>query len=330
MHRLLLQPRWLRAIGLALLFTVVCALLADWQLHRREAKLAAIALVTDNYSRSPVPVGEVLPSPGAALPPRGEWTPVRARGVYAPRETLLVRNRSDDDGANGYLVLVPLRLDGGGTLLVDRGWVATGPTPETSSPVPAPPSGEVEVVARLHPPEPADPRGAPRGQVQTIDLAGSVTRALAATGAQGRQDATVLMRGGYGELARERLAPATAPPKASARPQPDEGPHLAYAVQWWLFAVAAWAFVVVHMRRSAYEQDVAAGRREPRADVVLADPDRRLRDEEVEDALLDANERAWRAAVQARVRAELAARGEPGRSGAEPGRSPAELGRREP
>jgi cytochrome oxidase assembly protein ShyY1 len=276
---------------------VVFVLLADWQMHRRAEKLAAIALVTGNYDRRPVPVASLLASPAAAMDPQRQWTKMRATGHYAPAETLLVRNRPAD-GDFGYLVLVPLRLDGGGVLLVDRGWIADGPTAEVPSSVPAPPKGHVTVVARLLPGEPHDPRSAPEGQVQAIDLSGSVPRGLAAAGAAGRADAASLLRGGYGRLVSEDPA-AKVTPEPEDAPDLDEGPHLGYAVQWVLFAVGAWAFLVVHMRRAAYDADVAAGRRLPRAELTVYDPDRRPSDEEVEDAAVDAFERAHAAALVA-------------------------------
>ena len=288
MLRLLLQPRWLRATALTLVVSVVCCLLGAWQWHRREGKLERIALVTANYDRAPVPVADLLPDPAAPLPEGREWTPVRARGTYAADEALLVRNRPRN-GSYGYLVLVPLRLDGGGVLLVDRGWIPNGETGQAPRSVPAPPAGSVEVVGRLRPSEPADDRGAPAGQVQTVDLAGGVARELRGTGPAGAADAEALLTGGYSSVVSESPAPAQLLVPAPA-PELDEGPHLGYTLQWFVFAAGVWAFFGVQLRRTA--RDGLEPLAEPLLAPVPAAPRRRRTpsDEEAEDALLDARD----------------------------------------
>jgi len=289
--RLLLQPRWLRAAALTLVVSVVCCLLGVWQWHRREGKLERIALVTANYDLAPAPVADLLPAPGAPLPQGREWTPVRARGTYAADEALLVRNRPRN-GTYGYLVLVPLRLEEGGVLLVDRGWIPNGATGEAPREVPVPPAGTVEVVGRLRPSEPADDRGAPAGQVHTIDLDGAVGEALRATGPAGAADAEALLTGGYSSLVSESPAPAQQLVLAPA-PDLDEGPHLGYTLQWFVFAAGVWTFFGVQLRRTARDGE------EPLAEPLLAPvapaPRRRRAapsDEETEDALLDARDRS--------------------------------------
>lgn len=289
MHRLLLQRRWLRAIALALLFTLACLALARWQWDRRVERLAAIALVQANYDRAPVALTAVVPPGATALPAGSTWTPVAVSGTYLPGSTLLVRHRQHADSGYGYEVLVPLQLDDGRVLVVDRGWLPPDPaTADAPSAVPAPPAGRVSAVVRLRPSEPVDGRSAPPGQVQAVDLPGTVAAGVRASAGDGT--AAQLVTAAYGELeARsEQPAPSATPPAAPDEPSLDEGPHLGYTVQWLLFAVGAWVFLVVHMRRAAYEADVAAGRRERRAEVVVRDPNRPPTDEEVEDAAVEA------------------------------------------
>ncbi len=43
-------------------------------------------------------------------------------------------------------------------------------------------------------------------------------------------------------------------------PDTDTGPHLAYAIQWWLVIPALWVFVVVALRREAQEADPSTPR----------------------------------------------------------------------
>lgn len=282
--------RWGRAVAVTLVASVACVLLGLWQIDRREQRLARIAEVEANYDAAPVALGSVLGAPGAPLPDGAEYTPVAVTGEYAADGTLLVRNRPLD-GRYGYLVLTPLLLDeasspaagGPGVLVVDRGWIPSGPDGSRPAQVPAPPAGPVEVVARLRPPEPADTRTAPAGQVQRVDLAGSVAEALADRAPDGADPAPGLLTGAYGQLVAEDPRPAVNP-ALPPRPPADEGPHLGYSLQWFVFAAGLWAFLAVHVRRVT--RDDAPSPEEP----VRRRAPRPRHDEDAEDAALDAAE----------------------------------------
>lgn len=240
--RLLREPRWLRGLAVAVLIAFVCLLLGRWQWHRREERLAANAPLVQNYDARPVDVTRVLPA-GSGLARADVWTPVRATGTYDVADTVLVRNRPRDDTA-GYEVLVPLVLGDGTALLVDRGWLAAGDDTDRPDTVPAPAQGEVTVVARLRQWEEARRGSAPAGQVASI----------------GRDEVAAAVPGtklldGYAVLASEDPSAVTAPSPA-LRPDVDEGPHLAYTVQWFGFALTALVVWVVAGRR---ELDLRAG-----------------------------------------------------------------------
>ena len=288
--RFLLTRRWLGGLALAVAFAVVCVGLGLWQWDRRTARHAANVVITTNYDR-PAAGTDALPADGDVLPGDQEWRPVALSGRYAPEGTVVLRQRPLD-GTNGVHVLVPLVLDAedgtpgaGRALLVDRGFVPFGDDAARPE-VPAPPTGEVRVVAHLRPPEPAY-GDAPEGQSRSIDLptlAGTptVADALAPTG-------TALVEGAYGVLAQEEPAVPEAPRLLPAPPV-DEGPHLSYAFQWWVFAAGGFVGYGVVARRHAAdlraEADEAAG-------VAPPPPPRRRRPtaEDEEDALVDAAER---------------------------------------
>lgn len=243
--QLLREPRWLRGLALAVLVALVCCALGRWQWHRREERLAANAPLVQNYDRPAAPVGSVLPE-GAQLATSAVWTPVRVTGTYDADATVLVRNRPRDDQF-GYEVLVPLVQSDGTALLVDRGWLPAGDdSAERPDTVPAPPQGEVTVVARLRTWE-DDKRGrVPAGQVTSI-ARDTVTAAVE----QSVDDPPRLL-GGYALLATETPASGVEPttvPLAAERPEVDEGPHLAYTVQWFGFALTALVVWVVAGRR---------------------------------------------------------------------------------
>lgn len=249
--RLAVQPRWLAGLAVAAAFAVLCGLLGQWQWHRREAVEVRNALVAANYDAVPVPLGEVLRGPGGPqVPPAAEWRPVALRGVYDDGATVLVRNRPLD-GRVGYLVTTPLRLDrpvaGGDSIWLVRGWLPAGEDADPSPP--AAPSGEVAVTARLRRPEPVTDRRAPAGQAYRLSPA---ELGVAAGRAGAAPVGTPVSGFGLVTPAQDGLA-------AVGVPDPDPSPHLAYTVQWWLFAAAGFAIWVVFLWRTAGETSARPG-----------------------------------------------------------------------
>ncbi|MHC2998128.1 hypothetical protein OB08_02030 [Microbacterium sp. HJ5] len=273
--------RWAIYISLAVVFAIACAFLSNWQFTRNEERSAQLALVEANYDAEPVPLGELIPA-GGELDPGDQWHPVRLTGEYLADDQLLVRNRPHG-GTSAFEVLVPFRLDDGRVLLIDRGWVAPGEDRPEPDAVPAPPEGQVTVIARLKPgePLPSSGRSAPDGQVPTIHL--PLIAETVSAGAAG------LERSAYGILVSEDAAPASTP-QALESPSEDPGPHLSYAIQWILFAVMGFVFIgyVIRTerrhRREDAEDDAAAAVRPAPAPASR----RRDRDADDEDALLDA------------------------------------------
>ena len=152
-----------------------------------------------------------------------EWRPVEASGRYLPDEELRVVNRSQG-GRAGDNVVTPLLLDDGRVLLVARGFVPL----DTDSP-PAP-TGDVTIEGRLR-----------RSEV----------RRTAALSDPDEGDLTVAQRVDIPRLADQLPGDVVPmyveltdsdPPESGdllepiAEPSLDEGPHLSYAVQWFLFS----------------------------------------------------------------------------------------------
>jgi cytochrome oxidase assembly protein ShyY1 len=243
--------RWLAALALATIFAVACIFLGRWQWHRHEDKAARAARINSHYLASPVPLSNVLPSTGTDLARGSEWTVVTTIGRYADQSLMLVRNRPNH-GVFGYEVVVPLTLADGSSLLVDRGWIPNGPSAADPSPVPATPAGDITVTGWLRMGEPSFGRQMPTGQLASI----SVRDAQAQTGAS--------LYGAY-LIARDEVgAPGQAGsgaqqikrPLSLERPDTDEGPHLAYALQWWLAAPVGFVLIFVGVRREQLEDTV--------------------------------------------------------------------------
>jgi len=225
----ILSRRILGAVAFALVFGMACILLGRWQLSRAEEKDVRATAVETNYRRAAVPLESVLPQQGAPLGDTQVWTHVTTSGGYAAPQ-LLVRNRAFQ-GTQGVEVLVPLRLDDGSLLVVDRGWLPYGQDAASVPVVPAAPGGRVTVSGWLKPGEESRDRDLPSGQLATVDL-GAV-----ATLTGGRVHAAYLV------LGEEAPTPTTRPTLLDA-PSPERGPHLAYALQWFGMAVFGVAFVV--------------------------------------------------------------------------------------
>lgn len=270
MYRFLFSARWLGWLAMVVVLAAGCIGLGRWQLDRREAVVENIQRIEANYDAAPE---RYVPGENGfdSYDPSREWTPVTFTGTYDIENQVIVRNRPLN-GQPGYEVLTPLRLEDGTAVIIDRGWLPIG-NAEAGRPdeIPAPPAGQVEVTARIKPGEPAVNRGAPEGQVASIDLA-----ALSERLDYPLQDAA------YGLLALERPAAAQTP-VAAPKPAIDEGAHLSYSLQWFAFGVLAFVglgYAARQQRRSNAEQDGTARERPVRQR-------RRPSSEEEEDAILD-------------------------------------------
>lgn len=266
--------RWAGYLALTVLFAIICCALGTWQLNRRAEALAEIVKVDSNFDSTPISVGEALPQLDS-FDESQKWLQVELSGTYLVDDELLVRNRPLNISP-GFEVLTPLLLNDGSVFVVNRGWLPTGEAQDAPDVVPAPPSGPVTVVVRLKAGEPTlAGRTASGNQIATINLDDIAERVDKPT-----------YTGAYGLMVSED--PATAErPVAVTRPVRDEGPHLSYAFQWYVFALMAfiglgWAARQEYRTINALdpdEQDRAAERARKKAAKPKSDAD-------VEDELL--------------------------------------------
>jgi cytochrome oxidase assembly protein ShyY1 len=242
-YRFLLTGRWVLTLLIALLLIPVCIKLGFWQLHRHESRVARNNLIGASLKAAPVPFGSLSPTPGYAVPSSLTWRTVTATGVYDTAHEFVVRQRTASDGSTmGFFVVTPLKLaDGYGEVLVNRGWVNSGDDATQFPPVPAAPSGQVTLTGRLRSDETYAASGIhnrghlPDRQFMLINTA-EQTKATGGT-----------LLGGFLELADTTPEPASQPQLIPPPDHSDIGPHLAYAIQWWLFAamipVGAWILI---------------------------------------------------------------------------------------
>lgn len=248
-YRFLLSRRWAIIFVIALLMIPAMIRLGIWQLHRHESRVARNQLISHSLTARPIGFDSIS-SPGWSVPGGLVWRAVTAVGEYDPAHEFVVRQRTDAGGDNiGYFVITPLKLaDGKGTVLVNRGWVEPGADATVYPTIPAPPTGQVTLTGRLRADETSassgirDRGGLPARQYMLINS----KQQAKATGA------TVL--GGYLELAGSTPSPGNAPQLIPEPDHTDIGPHMAYTIQWWLFAAMVPVGVWVLVRREAGEQ----------------------------------------------------------------------------
>jgi len=267
--------RWAGYLALTILFAAVCSGLGLWQLARRADALAEMDKVETNYAADPVPLAEALPDLDTFSESQ-KWLPVVMTGTYLTNEELIVRNRPLQINP-GFEVLTPLLLADGSVFIVNRGWLPTGQTADAPASVPSAPSGVVSVVARLKAGEPLlAGRSATGNQIATINLDDVATRLGLPT-----------FTAAYGLMATEDPAPDERP-VAVTRPVKDEGPHLSYAFQWFVFALMGFVglgWAIRQEYRTVNFDD--PGERIRAADRARRQAAKPRSDSEIEDELID-------------------------------------------
>lgn len=272
----LASRRWLGIAALTVLVAAVCVVLGSWQLSRHEYRAQQIALVAANAEQAPVPITDLLASPTAALPADDEWRSVLVTGRYVGDPVGLPQRGIEDGAADHALGLLAVDMPDGETwlLAVDRGWYPTDAFVDPTDRLELP-AGDVSVVVRLRPAEPASDRTAIAGQVFRI-----APSQVADAAAPGADLAGTLVTGAYGSLVSE--TPTTAnPPTPLGIPEPNYRSNLSYAFQWWTFALLAFVGfgVMARRERSAMDRDAGVPAPPPRP--------RRRSDADAEDDEID-------------------------------------------
>lgn len=256
----LVRPKW---IGFHLLVFGSIALmigLGFWQLDRLDERRAFNEVVQARIERPPVQLDDLLAG-GVDDPDALEWRQVTVTGEWLDDQVLWF-NRSQD-GIAGDNVLTALRTGDADatTVVVNRGFIPLGID------TPPAPDGTVDVLARIRTPaerqlgELTDGTDGPVTEVRRVDL-GQLAAQLP------------------GEVPPFYLdLIATVPEVTAADPTPvpppaiNEGPHLSYAVQWFIFSfcvLVGWVFAVRHSLRSrAGAADAAGGPQLDREDPVV-------------------------------------------------------------
>lgn len=218
------------------LLVLVCVRLGVWQLDRNEQRQDRNDIIEANVGGEPVPAAELAP-PGEPLDDGDRWRSVVVTGEYDAENELLLRLRPVN-GERGVHALTPLVTADGAALLVDRGFVPADGRDDDEIDVPPPPSGQVTVTARV--------RSSEGGQ--DVDPASGAVRYVDVDAIEGWLPYPLY--GAWGELI-EQEPPADDELRPLAAPETEAGPHLSYAIQWFIFAVVGIGGFVLLVRAEA-------------------------------------------------------------------------------
>jgi cytochrome oxidase assembly protein ShyY1 len=263
-YRFALRPRWILSHLLILLLVIVMINLGFWQLRRLHERKAYNASVRTNEAQAPQPVEGILhvgdpTSVGHTL----NFRRISATGTYDTSNEIIVRARTLD-GTPGVWAVTPMKLDDGTGVVVLRGFL---PSQGTLERVPAdaePPSGPVSIT----------------GLVQETQTAGLFEKSDPAQGhldTMARVDVARIAKQlpypilpAYVQLQTQTPDQARPEPRVLPEPVLDEGPHLSYAIQWFIFTTIAIVGYPLILRRKARGKDL------PADEVPTGDPDREV------------------------------------------------------
>jgi cytochrome oxidase assembly protein ShyY1 len=222
----LLRPGWIALALVVVAFTYLCfTVLAPWQLGKNSRTSRENQQIEYSLSTPPVPLKTMLPQQDSSAP-NEQWRRVTATGHYLPDAQVLARLRVVD-GDQAFEVLAPFVVDGGPTVLVDRGYVR--PEPGSHVPeFPRPPQETVTLTARLRDSEPLlkDKEPFSRDGVQQVYSINS-EQVSALT--------KVPLAGPYLQLVENQPGGLG----LIGVPHLDAGPFLSYGIQWISFGILA-------------------------------------------------------------------------------------------
>ncbi len=220
-----LSTRWILTTLLVLVAAAVMVRLGIWQLDRLQQRRDHNARLSAGMAQAPVDLNAGLPPDLAAL----EYHSVLVSGTYDFTQEVLLRNQYES-GLPGFHILTPLKIkDSQQSVLIDRGWIPLdqGAPEKRSAFQPAGPVSLKGVLRRSQ----ADPSvpAAPAGQARLDAWVVLDLEHIAAQIPYPILPVYVALTPDAAQTALPHLAPLDV--------DLSEGPHLGYAIQWFIFAV---------------------------------------------------------------------------------------------
>jgi len=222
---------------IAILLIAGCLWASQWQFHRGQDRSARNATIEE---RIDIPAADLNLLKSTVE--ENEWRAITTTGTFDANQQILLRNRYFE-GKYGYAVLTRFTTESDDSIWVDRGWVAAGASATVAPETPPVPAGIVSITARLR----LD-SSLPSGSffALPINRDGELISKLNAQSGSASEDY-------YLDLIEGSL-PSLTPTAPAEIPSLSDGPHLAYAVQWVLFAG-----LVVYGRYLIRKMDLTSG-----------------------------------------------------------------------
>lgn len=216
------QPKWIVAGVVVVVLAAVFIRLGFWQLSRLEERRLENTVAQMRLHADPAPLDQLVAEAGDD-PTSLEYRRATTTGTWDPTEEVLIRSQVELGNA-GFHVITPLVLEGDRAILVNRGWVPLtmdDPPIEGASPT----QGMVE--GWIHLTQTRPPLGAeePEGDLAVLNRV-DIDR----IGSQMPYELAPVYLVAVGE--EDQFPVPVDPPDFT-----DEGPHLAYAIQWFGFAI---------------------------------------------------------------------------------------------
>lgn len=225
-----------RLFGFAGVAIVVAAFigLGSWQLRRLDEKKTLNARITSRGDRPVAGFDDIVDD--RVAPAAVAYRRVRVRGTFDVAREVVLTGRSHRS-ISGHHLVTPLVIAPGRAVLVDRGWVPID-MGEPGAAGARPPTGEVEITGVLF-------ESVPPGRfAPAIPAEGTLAHVP-------RIDVERLQEQMPYDVAPVWILQRTQQPAQGELPapadliKPDAGPHLSYAIQWFLFAAIAIVITIV-------------------------------------------------------------------------------------
>ncbi len=241
--RFVARPKWIAGHLLLVVTVVGFVNLGFWQLRRHDERSTLNAVMSERMAGQPAALSELISSHGLD-DDQLEFRRVLITGTYLLAEEVLWQARTHA-GRSGHDVLTPLVV-GDMAVVVNRGWVpidASDPPVMGAEPVSR--SATITgVIRRGHSSGGVGPSNPEEGELQR-------TARVDIDRLQLQIDLDLYPF--YVQLESQVPAQLTGLPLPQPAPSPDGGPHLSYAVQWFVFAAIAAVGYPILLWRTASE-----------------------------------------------------------------------------
>jgi cytochrome oxidase assembly protein ShyY1 len=208
--------------ALALVLILGCFWASQWQYHRGSDRHDRNFEITSQTALPLIQLESALVNLD-----ENEWRRVSVTGTFNNERQILLRNRYFE-GKYGFEVLTAFTSTSGRLFWVDRGWVQAGASAVEEPEIVPAPNGEVEIIGRIR-----FDRSLPQGNFFALPSDG--TGLISEANARSSNEIIGIDSPFYLDLLSGSM-PELTPQVPAELPELSDGPHLAYAVQWIIFA----------------------------------------------------------------------------------------------